>query len=119
MTIVVAVIGLFAAMGAGTNAQVVASYVIGAQDVLTISVFDEPSLSGKYAVELDGSLSFPLIGRVKAAGLSLRDFESDLRSRYRISYQSSNTRPGEAFRTVRVQVAKPGTEARTISGYYP
>jgi len=45
--------------------------------------------------------------------------EKDLRSRYRITYQSSNTRPGEAFRAVRVQVDKPGVEARTISGYYP
>ncbi|MEA2603392.1 MAG: Ca-activated chloride channel [Acidobacteriota bacterium] len=45
--------------------------------------------------------------------------ERDLRSRYRITYQSSNTRPGEAFRAVRVQVEKPGVEARTISGYYP
>lgn len=45
--------------------------------------------------------------------------EKDLRSRYRITYQSSNTRPGEAFRAVRVQVDKPGLEARTISGYYP
>jgi Ca-activated chloride channel homolog len=45
--------------------------------------------------------------------------ERDLRSRYRITYQSSNTRPGEAFRAVRVQVGKPGVEARTISGYYP
>jgi VWFA-related protein len=47
------------------------------------------------------------------------EIESDLRSRYRVSYQSSNTRPGEAFRTVQVKVAKPGLEARTISGYYP
>jgi polysaccharide export outer membrane protein len=85
VTIVVAVISLIAAMGAGTEAQV-SNYVIGAQDVLTISVFDEPSLSGKYAVELDGSLSFPLIGRVKAAGLSLRDFESDLRTRLASGY---------------------------------
>ncbi len=45
--------------------------------------------------------------------------EKDLRSRYRITYQSSNTRPAEAFRAVRVQVDKPGVEARTISGYYP
>jgi VWFA-related protein len=47
------------------------------------------------------------------------EIEQDLRSRYRISYQSSNTKPDEAFRTVRVQVGKPGLEARTISGYYP
>jgi Ca-activated chloride channel homolog len=48
-----------------------------------------------------------------------QEIQRDLRSRYRISYQSSNTRPGEAFRAVRVEVARPGVEARTISGYYP
>jgi len=45
--------------------------------------------------------------------------EKDLRSRYRLTYQSSNTSPGEAFRAVQVRVDKPGVEARTISGYYP
>jgi Ca-activated chloride channel family protein len=48
-----------------------------------------------------------------------QEIERDLRSRYRISYQSSNTTPGDAFRAVRVEVARPGLEARTISGYYP
>lgn len=48
-----------------------------------------------------------------------QEIQRDLRSRYRISYQSSNTKPGEAFRAVRVEVARPGVEARTISGYYP
>jgi Ca-activated chloride channel family protein len=48
-----------------------------------------------------------------------QEIQRDLRSRYRISYQSSNTTPGEAFRTVRVEVARPGVEARTISGYFP
>jgi Ca-activated chloride channel family protein len=48
-----------------------------------------------------------------------QEIQRDLRSRYRISYQSSNTTPGEAFRAVRVEVARPGVEARTISGYYP
>jgi len=85
LTATALVIGVIAATGATTAAQI-ASYEIGAQDVLTISVFDEPSLSGKYAVELDGSLSFPLVGRIKAAGLSLRDFESDLRKRLAAGY---------------------------------
>jgi Ca-activated chloride channel family protein len=48
-----------------------------------------------------------------------QEIQRDLRSRYRISYQSSNTKPGEAFRAVRVEVTRPGVEARTISGYYP
>jgi len=118
MTIVGAVISLIAAMGAGTAAQV-SNYVIGAQDVLTISVFDEPSLSGKYAVELDGSLSFPLIGRVKAAGLSLRDFESDLRTRLASGYfrNPKITVAIEQYRSQRVfvvgAVKEPGTYALT------
>jgi len=48
-----------------------------------------------------------------------QEIERDLRSRYRISYQSSHTEPSGAFRAVRVQLARPGLEARTISGYYP
>jgi len=55
-----------------TSAQSAADYVIGAQDVLTIQVFDQADLGGKYSVEADGTFSFPLIGRVKAGGLTLR-----------------------------------------------
>src|SRR6185436_945992 len=47
-------------------------YVIGPQDVLAIGLFDQPDLGGKYSVETDGTFSFPLIGRIKAAGLTLR-----------------------------------------------
>jgi Ca-activated chloride channel family protein len=65
-----------------------------------------------------GGRSFFLEGTAEL-GQAYEEIERDLRSRYRISYQSSNTRPGEAFRTVRVEVARPGVEARTISGYYP
>ena len=46
-------------------------YVIGPQDVLTVTVYDHADLSGKFTVEADGTLTFPLIGRVKAAGLTL------------------------------------------------
>ncbi len=53
-------------------------YRIGAQDVLTISVFGEADLSGKYTVEQDGTFTYPLIGRVKAGGVTLRQFEQEL-----------------------------------------
>jgi VWFA-related protein len=45
--------------------------------------------------------------------------ERELRAQWRIAYQSSNTGSEGAFRTVQLKVAKPGLEARTISGYYP
>jgi polysaccharide biosynthesis/export protein len=61
------------------GAQFAGDYVIGPQDVLTVAVFDQPDLGGKYAVELDGSFTFPLIGRVQAGGTTIRDFEVDLK----------------------------------------
>jgi polysaccharide export outer membrane protein len=56
------------------------SYSIGPQDVLDITVWEQPDLSGKYTVAADGSFTFPLIGRVKAAGLSAYELESALKS---------------------------------------
>ena len=55
------------------------SYAVGAQDVITISVFSQPDLSGKFSVDADGVFTFPLIGRVKAGGLTLREVEAELR----------------------------------------
>lgn len=53
----------------------VKNYIVGSQDVLTITVFDQLDLGGKFTVEADGSFTFPLIGRVKAGGLTLRAVE--------------------------------------------
>jgi polysaccharide export outer membrane protein len=55
-------------------------YVVGANDVLTVSVYDQPQLTGKYAVEGDGTFTFPLIGRVRVGGLSLRGIEDEIRN---------------------------------------
>jgi polysaccharide export outer membrane protein len=59
--------------------QSAGNYVIGPQDVLAINVFDQTELGGKYTVEADGTFSFPLIGRVKAGGLTLRELEQEIR----------------------------------------
>ncbi len=57
------------------------NYVIGPQDILLIAVFDQDDLGGKYPVDADGSFTFPLIGRVNAGGLTLRQLEAELRTR--------------------------------------
>lgn len=54
------------------------SYVIGPQDSIRITVFDEAELSGTYRVESDGMLMFPLVRRVPASGLTLREFQDRL-----------------------------------------
>src|SRR5438128_1522795 len=56
-------------------------YVVGPHDVLTITVWDQTDLSGKFAVEADGTFTFPLIGRLKAGGLTLREVEQALKQR--------------------------------------
>jgi polysaccharide export outer membrane protein len=61
-------------------------YSIGAQDVLTITVYNQDDLSGKFTVDADGTLTFPLIGRVKAGGLTLRALEEDLRKKLADGY---------------------------------
>src|ERR1700704_1739574 len=57
------------------------NYVVGAQDMLTITSYDQADLSGKFTVEADGTFTFPLIGRVKAGGLTLRALEDALKTR--------------------------------------
>jgi polysaccharide biosynthesis/export protein len=56
-------------------------YHIGPEDVLAVTIYDEAELSGKYAVEIDGTFTFPYIGRITAGGLTIRDFEASLRKR--------------------------------------
>lgn len=51
------------------------SYKIGLNDEVKITVFDEPDLSTMYRVDADGSISFPLIGRVQAAGSTLSELQ--------------------------------------------
>jgi polysaccharide export outer membrane protein len=66
---------LYPAVIAGQSAD----YVIGAQDILMITSFDQDNLSGKYPVDSDGTFTFPLIGRIKAGGLTLRQLENELK----------------------------------------
>src|SRR5436305_8054137 len=61
-------------------------YVIGSQDQLKITVFDEPDLSTNYRVDSDGMITFPLIGRVPARGLTLNEFQDRLIARLAAGY---------------------------------
>ncbi|HVS66582.1 MAG TPA: VWA domain-containing protein [Thermoanaerobaculia bacterium] len=45
--------------------------------------------------------------------------QRELRSRYLITYQSSNSTPSRDFRTIAVTSSAPGVQVKTLSGYYP
>lgn len=54
------------------------TYVIGAQDVLNISVWNSPPLTGGHTVRPDGRITIPLIGEVIAAGKTPMELESEI-----------------------------------------
>ena len=56
-----------------------ADYVVGPQDVLVITSYDQPELTGMFTVEIDGSFTYPLIGRLSVGGMTLREVEAALR----------------------------------------
>jgi polysaccharide export outer membrane protein len=100
-------------------AQSAANYVIGSQDVLTIQVFDQPDLGGRFTVEADGTFTFPLIGRISAGGLTLRRLEIDLHGKLADGYfrNPQVTVAVEQYRSQRVfvmgEVRQPGPVALT------
>jgi polysaccharide export outer membrane protein len=59
----------------------VPDYVVGPQDVLTITSYDQADLSGRFSVEADGTFTYPMIGRFTAGGLTLRQVEDALKKR--------------------------------------
>jgi polysaccharide export outer membrane protein len=54
-------------------------YIVGPNDVLTITVYNQAQLSSKFVVEADGTFAYPLLGRVAAGGLSIRAVEDKVR----------------------------------------
>ncbi len=61
-------------------------YIIGADDQLRITVFGEPDLTNSYRVGTDGFISFPLITRILAGGLSVGEFEERLKAALATGY---------------------------------
>jgi polysaccharide export outer membrane protein len=45
-------------------------YLIGVNDVISVKVFDNSDLSGEFKVLSDGSITYPLLGKVNISGLS-------------------------------------------------
>jgi polysaccharide export outer membrane protein len=58
------------------------SYVIGAEDILKISIWREPDLSKMVGVRPDGKITMNLIGDVQAAGLTPERLGAQLREAY-------------------------------------
>ncbi len=96
------------------SGSAVVIYRVGASDVLGIKVFNEEPLSNNYTVDSDGSITFPLIGRVQVAGLSTREvaerltkmLDGDYLVRPQVSVEIASYRSRSIF--VMGEVKSPG-----------
>jgi polysaccharide export outer membrane protein len=90
-------------------------YVIGPGDILELNVFGHEDLSQTLVVQPDGSATFPLVGRLGAAGKTVRGLAAELTSALGESYlrdpQVTLTVREYRSKTVLVagEVARPGS----------
>ncbi|HKE21990.1 MAG TPA: polysaccharide biosynthesis/export family protein [Bryobacteraceae bacterium] len=54
------------------------SYIIGAEDVLSVLVWSQPGLSGNFVVRPDGKFSLPLVGDVQGADRSPEELAKEI-----------------------------------------
>ena len=85
-----------------------AKYQIGAQDLLKVTVLDEAELSQVYRVDSDGTITFPYIGRIAAAGMTLPALQDRLRSRLAEGYIKNPQ--------VRVEIESYKSQSIMVSG---
>ncbi|MEJ0041073.1 MAG: polysaccharide biosynthesis/export family protein [Rhizomicrobium sp.] len=77
------------------------NYRLGTGDKVKVTVYGEDDLSGEFFVDGSGQVQLPLVGQVKAAGLTIHEFVSEvqtmLSTKYlrdpKVSAQIENYRP--------------------------
>ncbi len=97
-----------AAPGAAADAPAAGKYQIGAQDLLKITVLDEPELSPSIRVDNDGSITFSYIGRIPAAGLTLVELQEKIRAGLAAGYIKNPQ--------VRVEIESYKSQSVMVSG---
>lgn len=91
------------------------AYVVGAGDVLRVEAYTHDEISGEFAVENGGDISFPLLGRVAAAGSTIAEIATRLEEllekdyyvdvQLQVEVEEYRSKPV----TVLGEVARPGT----------
>ena len=74
-------IGVLACVATGASAAHSAGRVLTASDVVAIRLVDHPDLDTTTRVEPDGTINFPYVGRIKAAGRTEDDLAREVERR--------------------------------------
>ena len=57
------------------------TYKLGPEDTIEISVWKEPDLTKQIVIPPDGRVTYPLIGEIKAAGLTVKQLQTEIHKR--------------------------------------
>lgn len=93
--------------------RAIPEYRLGSGDKIRVITFGEEALTGEFSIGGSGMVSLPLIGEVRAAGLSVPEFQSQVEAKLkegylrepRVSVEVLNYRPFYILG----EVEKPGT----------
>lgn len=59
------------------------AYVLGPGDRLTVKVYSDPDMSGDYEINSAGAVAMPLVGDVKASGMTTKQLERAISAKMR------------------------------------
>ncbi len=100
-------------MGGETPAS--SGYKVGAGDVLRVEAYNHDEVSGDFAVEVEGEITFPMLGRVEVGGRTTSEIASHLEQllekdyyvdvQLQVEIEKYHSKPV----TVLGEVARPGT----------
>jgi polysaccharide biosynthesis/export protein len=82
----VALLIAFGALSIAPSAAAADGYLLQPGDVLTVSVWKEPDLTGDVVVRPDGGISLPLVGNIDATGQTVDGVRAEIDQRLRSKY---------------------------------
>lgn len=71
------------ALPAAAPAASDAVHQLGPRDLVQIKVYQQPDLTQEIRIDDDGTVTLPLVGQVRAAGMTVEAFSRDLTARYK------------------------------------
>lgn len=92
-----------------------AAYKVGSGDILKVEAYTHDEISGEFAVEVGGDISFPLLGRLHVAGETISEIAASLETLLEKDYYVDVQLQVEVAEyrsqpvTVLGEVARPGT----------
>jgi polysaccharide export outer membrane protein len=108
--------------GAASTEELTSSYRLASGDRVRVTVFRHADLSGEFALDGAGNFAMPLIGEVKAYGLTTREAEQRIAERLsdgylvdpQVSVEVLNYRPFYILGEVRAPGAYPYVNGMTV-----